>query len=325
MIDELVSVITPCYNGEGYIARFLDSILGQTYPYVELIIIDDGSTDKTASVIESYRALFEVKGYSLVYKFQKNAGQAAALNVGLKLFQGEYLVWADSDDFFTLDSIQKKVNYLRNNEDLKWMRTDLALVDELDVNKVLFLASDKLKLKTKNIFDDLVFERNAYYWNGGYMLKSDAFLAVNPQREIYVSRGGQNAQILFPMALVYPCGYLNEVTYFYVQRKQSHSHSVLTKEQKVQYLDFGEDIALNVIKDLNVDFGHYSYQIKERYNKKRFHVAFLYKDIAQAKIYFKEINKKSFREYVELASLNYPPLGYLYNLLKRIKDNSRTC
>ena len=117
MSKPLVSIITPCYNGEKYICNFLDSVLLQTYPSIELILIDDGSTDETKSIIESKKCSFEEKGYKLVYLYQENRGQAAAVNLGLKIFNGEFLMWVDSDDILYEDNISKKVQFLEGNPD----------------------------------------------------------------------------------------------------------------------------------------------------------------------------------------------------------------
>ena len=97
-MKKLVSIITPCYNGEKYVDRFLTSVLNQTYNNIELIFVDDGSTDKTKDVVLSFKEQFEKRGYDLIYIYQKNAGQAAAINQGLKVFKGEFLMWIDSDD-----------------------------------------------------------------------------------------------------------------------------------------------------------------------------------------------------------------------------------
>lgn len=88
---ELVSLLTPCYNMEKYIFRLLDSVLSQTYPTVEMIIIDDGSSDKSADIIKSYIPKFSERGYSLKYVFQENSGQSVAIQNGLLLVKGKYL------------------------------------------------------------------------------------------------------------------------------------------------------------------------------------------------------------------------------------------
>ena len=112
-MNELVSIISPCYNGAKYVKNFLDSVLTQTYPAIELIFIDDASTDETFNIVNSYVPLFTEKGYSLLYKRMLiNCGQAAAINVGLQLFSGDYVAWMDSDDILYRDAIAKKVAFL---------------------------------------------------------------------------------------------------------------------------------------------------------------------------------------------------------------------
>ena len=75
----LVSIISPCYNGEKYLHRFLRSVLHQTYERIELILIDDGSEDGSRDIILSYQKQFEEKGYLFHYIYQKNSGQAAEI------------------------------------------------------------------------------------------------------------------------------------------------------------------------------------------------------------------------------------------------------
>ena len=86
----LVSVIVPCYNAEKYIGRFLDSILGQTYKKIQLIVVDDGSTDNTVNILKQYEKNMEKKDIKyIIIQQSKNQGQAAAVNEGLKFVKGE--------------------------------------------------------------------------------------------------------------------------------------------------------------------------------------------------------------------------------------------
>ncbi|MCS3232628.1 glycosyltransferase [Bacteroides thetaiotaomicron] len=88
MSSRLVSVVTPCYNAGSFIHRLLDSILDQDYLYLEMYIVDDGSTDNTKSVVDEYVLKFVDKGYSLTYIYQENSGQSVAINKALKLVRG---------------------------------------------------------------------------------------------------------------------------------------------------------------------------------------------------------------------------------------------
>ena len=98
METELISVIVPVYNMERYLRRCVDSILHQTYRNLEVLLVDDGSTDASGAICDEYAAQEE----RVTAVHQKNGGLSAARNAGLERAQGTYLCFVDSDDF--LDS-----------------------------------------------------------------------------------------------------------------------------------------------------------------------------------------------------------------------------
>ena len=108
----LVSIIVPVYNVEAYIERCLDSITNQSYNNIELIIIDDGSTDRSSEIIKKYTD-------SAIIITQKNKGQASARNSGLRKAHGKYICFVDSDDYLFVDAISTLVyNIERYNTDM---------------------------------------------------------------------------------------------------------------------------------------------------------------------------------------------------------------
>lgn len=94
--EKFVSIIMPAYNAEKYIEESIKSVLAQTFSNWELIIIDDGSTDLTSTIVKKY----VVKDSRIVYFFQSNKKQAAARNVGLKIAKGEWIAFIDADDLW---------------------------------------------------------------------------------------------------------------------------------------------------------------------------------------------------------------------------------
>jgi glycosyltransferase involved in cell wall biosynthesis len=110
ILPGLVSIIMPAFNGENFIRQAIDSVLSQTYSNWELIIIDDGSTDRTAEIIRRYAD--DSRIWSV---YQENRGQAAALNRGLKLASGEFVTTLDTDDWYTPESLQLRVNSLNGH------------------------------------------------------------------------------------------------------------------------------------------------------------------------------------------------------------------
>lgn len=90
----LISVIIPVYNKQKYLGRCLDSLVSQTYENLEIIIVDDGSTDKSADLIQEYAERYK----NIYYYYQVNQGAAAARNLGIEKARGSYICFVDSDD-----------------------------------------------------------------------------------------------------------------------------------------------------------------------------------------------------------------------------------
>lgn len=105
----LVSVIVPAFNAAATLAETLESILAQTYDAIELIVVDDGSTDDTAAVARSYIP-------RLQYVHQPNSGGAAVpRNTGLESSNGEFLAFMDADDLMTPDRLERQVDFLQRH------------------------------------------------------------------------------------------------------------------------------------------------------------------------------------------------------------------
>jgi glycosyltransferase involved in cell wall biosynthesis len=102
-MEPLVSIIVPAYNAEEWIAETIQSAIGQTWPRKEIIVVDDGSSDRTADVAQRF-ASKEVAVVST-----KNQGAAAARNHGFRLSQGDYIQWLDADDLLAPDKIERQL------------------------------------------------------------------------------------------------------------------------------------------------------------------------------------------------------------------------
>ncbi|WP_245777366.1 glycosyltransferase [Marinobacter pelagius] len=111
-----VSVLIPAFNRKNYIGETIESVLSQSYPNIELIVVDDGSTDGTFEILEEYSD--QKKLTLLTHPGRENRGQSAALNLGLEEASGEFVAILDSDDLFMPDKIALQVDYLQNNPDV---------------------------------------------------------------------------------------------------------------------------------------------------------------------------------------------------------------
>jgi glycosyltransferase involved in cell wall biosynthesis len=111
-----VSIIIPFYNVEDYIDKCLLSILPQLNDFCELILIDDGSTDRTIQRVENRLALYDKK--VIFHKKRKNQGISHSRNLGLELATGEYLAWIDGDDWVEKDYIDQIFKAVKSNKDI---------------------------------------------------------------------------------------------------------------------------------------------------------------------------------------------------------------
>ena len=109
MKNPKVSIIIPVYNGEMYIKEAIDSALAQTYKNIEVIVVNDGSSDKTDEICKSY-------GSKIRYFKKENGGVSTALNLGIKKMNGEYFSWLSHDDLYLPNKIKEQINYLNKIE-----------------------------------------------------------------------------------------------------------------------------------------------------------------------------------------------------------------
>lgn len=112
MIKGLVSIITPVYNGERFIAETIDSVLCQTYPHWEMIIIDDGSNDRTSFIVEEYTS----KDSRIKLLRQANAGSASARNKGIRFAEGQYIALLDADDIWEPNFIKSQIEFMEQKK-----------------------------------------------------------------------------------------------------------------------------------------------------------------------------------------------------------------
>ena len=124
--EPLVSIIIPVYNGEDYIYLAIESALRQTYKNIEIIVVNDGSTDNTDKICKRF-------GNLIKYIKKKNGGVSSALNLGIENMNGDYFSWLSHDDLYLPNKIEKEVQYLKNNNLLNSktiVYSDFGYIDE---------------------------------------------------------------------------------------------------------------------------------------------------------------------------------------------------
>jgi glycosyltransferase involved in cell wall biosynthesis len=121
-VNPLVSVVIPVYNQERYVAEAVESVLNQTYEQTELVVVDDGSTDRTPEILKGY-------GDRLTYMPQKNAGAATALNRGIEAAKGELVGWLSSDDVYEPAKVERQVEHFAKHPQVSLTYTDFNVID----------------------------------------------------------------------------------------------------------------------------------------------------------------------------------------------------
>ena len=225
MNGPLVSLITPCYNGAKHLRPYLKGVLSQTYSNVQFIFVNDGSTDDTENIILSEADKIKEKGWDFVYIRQDNTGQASAVNNALSKVKGKYFSQIDSDDIMKPEYLEKYCNFLESNKDCKFCYAKVAIAKEDFPNNPYRIQYRRLQYgEHDNLFEDYINEHNVPPLSF-YMIDTDAFLSV-VKLPFYENRGGQNWQILLPMAYYYKCGYIDDVLATCIERHDSHSHKI---------------------------------------------------------------------------------------------------
>lgn len=135
-IDGLVSIVISNYNNENYILECLDSILNQSYENIEIIIVDDKSTDNSVSKIKNWirknKNSFKNDNYIKLIQLPKNVGFSGAVTYGLFLAQGEYIAMHDGDDRSHKDRIKKQVSFLNEHKEISAVGTNYATFNNDD-------------------------------------------------------------------------------------------------------------------------------------------------------------------------------------------------
>ena len=121
---ELVSVVIPTYNRESTILRAVKSVLGQSHFFVEVIVVDDGSTDATKDIIN------QIPDSRIKYIYQNNSGAQVARNNGIKNAKGKYICFLDSDDYWEKEKLERQIHFLKEtSSDIVFAKFDKIFSD----------------------------------------------------------------------------------------------------------------------------------------------------------------------------------------------------
>lgn len=320
-----ISFVAPCYNGEAYIQRFLTSILDQTYPNIELIVINDGSSDRTEEIISGNIPVFEKKGYTLILLSQENQGIGAALNNALKCVTGEYLTWFGSDDFAVPEYSEKLVGFLEENSEFAVVRNDGWIVHEGNFKNILGkMADSNLDKDNPDLFENAILERNFQF--GYSVVRMKEFEIVNSQRDIYPSRHGQNWQLLLPVFYRYKAAFYHEPLYYVISNEDSVSAAPRKTYKKLIAQNDEYELILNeTLGRMDIpDKDKYLNMVKVKYIKKRMCAAIdfkMYNDAIYEYENLKHIGRVTIQDKWRYVRARYSNIDSLANKIKDIIKN----
>lgn len=328
----LVTIISPCYNGESYAGRFFENILEQTYDNIHLIFVDDGSTDSTEAIARGYQPQFKERKQGMTFLTKENGGSASAVNLALGEPLGDLVIWTDSDDILTKDHVAKKVAYMNRHPEIHLMQCFGSEVLESDLTTKV---RDFRRIPPRGaqaddpFFLDLIEKRNVEYTPGIYMVRAQALKMVLPQEGIYPSRIGQNMQILLPLAYNYRCGYLKEDLFRYVIRETSHSHSITAHEAYMKRIDGIGDILRETVKNIDLKNPIQNKKVMTReavetiielsLTRFKFDAAYHGRDLKRSKENYNKLasmGAKTKRDTLVYYSTLYPPIDLIFKTLR---------
>lgn len=217
----MISVILNVYNGEKYINKCLDSIIKQTYKDLEIVVVNDGSTDKTLNILKKY------KDKRIRVINQKNMGLSLSRNVGIENASGEYLYFVDVDDYLELDALEYLYNLI-----IKY-KADMATcipIDRYDYDEIIVNEEEKIEvLNSEEMLKRalLIKHREGTTWNK--LMKKSLFDNVRFENRII-------NDVVTTYKLVLNCKkivYSNQIKYNYYR----HDESIISRKKTNYMID----------------------------------------------------------------------------------------
>lgn len=142
-----ISIVIPVYNTAKYLPQCLDSVINQTHTNLEIIVVNDGSTDDSLQILKLYKE----RDPRIIVLNQKNQGQSVARNVGMQMVSSEYVLFIDSDDYIALDtcefinknSVEKKYDIVIFGRNRFWDDSERLVYDEVQINKCSYCSGEE--------------------------------------------------------------------------------------------------------------------------------------------------------------------------------------
>ncbi|MGL5633635.1 MAG: glycosyltransferase [Sarcina sp.] len=238
----MISVIMPVYNGEKHIKVSIESIIKQTYQNLELLVIDDGSTDKTKEIVMNF------EDNRIKYFYQSNSGQAVAKNLGIENAVGDYIAFIDSDDIYIEMKLELQKKYLEDNKNIGCVYTNIEVFED---NKGNYILSSEVEFSKREDFLASILFRQIVPNPIALMIKKESLGSIRFDKKY---RYAEDYKFTIELAKQMSFGYLDKNLYLY----RRHDSNVTNNHQKQVNAE------ISVIKELGIN------KIKEIVSKSNF-------------------------------------------------------
>lgn len=217
-MKELISIIVPVYNVENYLDKCIESLVSQTYKNIEIILIDDGSTDNSGKMCDEWAK----KDERIIIKHMKNAGVSSARNSGVKIAKGNYIGFVDADDFIKEDMFEFLLTNMHEH------KSDISICSSFHIyenGKVTHEKKENINIELSNIEALICIFKTGYYGTGIWnkLFKSD--LLKNNSFNIGISYGEELPVLFNAIKNSKKIFYSSVPKYYYFQRTGSATHN----------------------------------------------------------------------------------------------------
>lgn len=259
MKKKLISIIIPIYNASMHINKCLNSLINQTYKNIEIILIDDGSTDDSYILCKE----FEKVDKRIKVFHQENSGVSSARNFGLQVAKGDYITFVDSDDYVEKDIYELLINCINKDK------------AQIAICNIYYETINKEQVYSY-FYKDFVFSRhdfplimnnilsiNGYVWNKLYdrklIYKNDEFIKFS--ENICISEDSLFNYEIYNQNENFVCSYINKKMYHYIQVENSACNQKFTLKKLQHFMAREKEIDILEKNSVNADFLKIDYVI----------------------------------------------------------------
>jgi len=210
-----VSAIIPVYNCERYVGDAVESILAQTFPAHEIIVVDDGSSDATRQALDRF-------GASIIYVRQKNAGEPAARNTGMRRATGEFIAFLDADDLWLPDKLQAQMDLFAAHPKYSLVYTDMMTFNDQGILVESVRASRRRTYRGGRVFPQLFQE--TLFGSGSVVFRKSCLDTVGGFDESFFV--GSDYEMWLRMARHFEFGYVDKPLLRYRQHAQMSTQTL---------------------------------------------------------------------------------------------------